>query len=198
MSDMAQTIVPKSERWRTIDEFPEYKVSSHGRVKRVVPDSHGRIISGILKPFIGNHGYCVVSLHIKGRQVTRLVHRLVCIAFRGAPPGKSHAAHKDGNRTNNRSGNIRWRTPSQNAMEKHGHGTMRTGKNHHAAYKPECMPRGSSHGNAKLTEASVVRIRSDSRSQAVIAVEHGVSQSLIAMVRRGTIWKHVPMKGDAP
>jgi hypothetical protein len=179
------------EQWREIAEFPDYKVSSLGRVKRVSPDSHGRIISGLLSPFVGNHGYCVVTLHRSGVQVTRLVHRLVCIAFRGPPPPKSHAAHRDGDKTNNCRSNVRWKTPSENNMEKHRHGTMRTGDNHHARYMPECMPRGSSHGNAKLKEKDIPKIRADKRSQGVIAIDYGVTQSLISNIQRGKGWAHI-------
>jgi len=181
-----------SEEWRTINKFPHYAVSSEGRVRRIKPDLHGRMNCEFLKPILGNHGYLMVTLHHDGNQVTRLVHRLVCAAFHADPPTRRHqAAHENGDRSDNRQSNLRWATPSENNLDKNAHGTMRVGSNHHAIYRPECMPRGSSHGNAKLTEEVVIKIRADTRSQSKIARDLGVSQSLISQVKRRKVWAHI-------
>lgn len=44
----------------------------------------------------------------------------------------------------------------------------------------------------KLTEDAVREIRSDRRTQAKIAAEYGVSNSLIGMIRTRKVWRHVP------
>ena len=180
------------EVWKKIAGFPEYKVSSLGRVKRWKPDSYGRFLAEMLAQVAGSHGYLTVSLHRKGRQSTRTVHRIVCETFRGKPPSpKHHASHYDGNKRNNRKSNVRWLLPSDNNYEKNRHGTMRTGDNHHARYMPECMPRGSSHGNSKLTERQVEAIRSDLRSQRIIGLDYSITQSLLSMIKRRVIWRHI-------
>lgn len=179
------------ERWLVVAEFPDYEVGSLGNVRRRGEVARNR--QKILKGWIANGGYLMVRLYKDGHSRSRLIHRLVCIAFRGEPPtDKHHASHKDGDRLNNVLGNIRWMTPSANNMEKHKHGTMRTGDNHPTRYMPECVSRGSKHGNAKLNEAAVTKIRTDMRSCPAIAAEYGVDSSLIAMVKQRKIWKHVP------
>lgn len=52
--------------------------------------------------------------------------------------------------------------------------------------------RGSSHGMAKLTEADVLAIRCDPRTQTAIAKAFGVSQSLVSTIKRGETWRSVP------
>jgi hypothetical protein len=180
------------EEWRPVVGFPDYAVSSKGSVRRVRADRHGRIsgrnLVGIARP----DGYLQVTLHESTVQTVRLVHRIVCEAFHGPCPGKGfHAAHGDGNRAGNHASNIRWATISDNNRDKIFHGTIRCGADHHANLRPECMPRGSSHGNAKLSDAAVQRIRADPRRQRQIAADHGVSQSLVSLVKLGRIWAHV-------
>lgn len=182
-----------SEVWKIIEDFPEYKVSSHGRVKRFIKDQQGKKCGKPLRQWIPNSGYLMVMLYRDGKAKHCLVHRLVCMAFRGKPPTpKHHASHKDGIRTNNKKGNIRWRTASENNMERHKHGTMLTGDNHPTRYMPSCVPRGSRHGNAKLHESDIPKIRNDKRSASVVGKEYGVNLSLICLIRKRKAWKHVP------
>lgn len=180
------------EVWLPVPGFPDYQISSYGRVIRRTPDRYGRISGKPLNLVMGNHGYLVASFHCDARQSVKTIHRLVCLAFRGNPLRRSYyAAHADGNKTNNYAINLRWASSSENNMDKHLHGTMKMGRDHHSHAKPDCMPRGTSHGNAKLTEDIVTRIRSDKRSQKTIAAEYSVTQSLISMVKTGKIWTHV-------
>lgn len=51
--------------------------------------------------------------------------------------------------------------------------------------------KGETRWSAKLTESLVLQIRSDPRLQRVIAVELGVSRSLIGRVKRRDIWRHI-------
>ncbi len=50
---------------------------------------------------------------------------------------------------------------------------------------------GEDHGNSKLTETDVIAIRADTRSQSKIAVDYGVSRSLISCIKLHKRWKHV-------
>lgn len=180
------------EEWREVVGFPEYAVSSHGRVKRASPDKQGKNAGRIMKGWICNSGYKQVRIRRSGAYYSLLVHRLVCHAFMGDPPSSKHqATHKDGDRQNNLRGNIRWLTASENNMERHKHGTMLTGENHPSKYWPESVLRGSRHGNAKLNEAAVVAIRKDTRFATEIAEDYGVSPSLIGKIKKREFWKHV-------
>ena len=51
---------------------------------------------------------------------------------------------------------------------------------------------GSAHGMAKLAETDIPFIRESPRLCREIAVDYGVSMTLIAMIRRRTIWTHAP------
>jgi HNH endonuclease len=53
------------------------------------------------------------------------------------------------------------------------------------------MPIGEKHGRAKLTDAAVRAIRRSRKNNYVLAVDYGVTNALISMVKRRLIWKHV-------
>ena len=182
------------EEWRTIEAFPDYAVSSLGRVKRIVTDrkNHAR---RILSLWIGNHGYPTADLSLDGIVHHRLVHRLVCEAFHGHAPTKLHqVAHADGTRTNGAASNLRWATRSENMEDARAHGTMAIGARHGRTRSPEKTPRGEHHGHAKLTDADVQSIRSAQRfngSGRALAARYGVSPATISVIRSGKTWRHV-------
>lgn len=47
---------------------------------------------------------------------------------------------------------------------------------------------GSAVGNSKLTAEQVAAIRADTRTQRIVAAEHGVSQSQVSHIRTGKCW----------
>lgn len=126
-----------SERWKKISGFESYEVSDLGRIRNAEK-------LNILKPHKQNRGYFRVQLSHGGKRIAKLVHRLVALEFVGPCEKGKQCAHLDGNRTNNRADNLAWVTQSENDMHKLKHGTMLV---------------GTSHWNAKLTEAQVREIR---------------------------------------
>lgn len=56
---------------------------------------------------------------------------------------------------------------------------------------------GERHGAAKLTEAVVRTIFADPRSQALIAEQYGVAQSLVSQIKRKKVWKHLDLQAAA-
>lgn len=192
-----------SEQWLSIFGFSDYAVSNLGRIRRIVPDSRGRTMR-ILKPCTAGR-YAQVTLYKNRIPFIVCVHRAVCVAFRGLPPStKHHAAHSDGNRSNNKSSNLRWKTPSENEADKVLHGTSRLGKP--SAIKPERMARGHRHGRhtmpertargeriwtSKLTAAKVVAIRKDMRSRKAIAEGYGITVTMVGYIQRRLSWAHV-------
>ncbi|WP_447724571.1 NUMOD4 domain-containing protein [Sphingomonas koreensis] len=193
------------EAWVVVDDFPDYAVSSLGRIKRIV--TRWRSKAGrILKQNV-IHGYCYVNLTRDGKVSACRVNRLVCAAYHGpAPTPAHHAAHNDGVRSNNTAQNVRWATASENMRDKDVHGTTPRGERN-GAYtapdrrprgklngrhtKPERGPRGERHGSAKLDAAAVRAIRADSRSQRVVAAAHGVTKSTVASIKSGKTWGFV-------
>jgi hypothetical protein len=51
--------------------------------------------------------------------------------------------------------------------------------------------KGAQHPSAKLTEADVLAIRTDDRTHRQIASHYGVDRTLIGLIKRRKVWKHV-------
>lgn len=87
-----------TEIWRTTTGFPNYEVSSVGRV---------RSKRGLLSPFRHNQ-YTLVNL-FRGRAFVQCkVHVLVLETFVGPRPEGYQAHHKNGNKHDNRVENLEW------------------------------------------------------------------------------------------
>ncbi len=179
------------EEWRQVADFPDYAVSSHGRVMRVCAGRR-RVTGRPLKPGLSGSGYQQVTLRRDGRSYSGRVNRIVCAAFHGPPPSRRHqAAHNDGDAKNNRADNLRWATPVENEADKRRHGTAAIGDRHWSVTQPEKRARGENHGLAKLTPDAVRAIRLDGRFQRTIAADYGVTQRVIWMIKAGKTWGHV-------
>ena len=102
------------EVWKPVPGFPEVTASNLGRIR----------VCGQPRRQTLHRKYLVVSVPAG---LTKLVHRLTCMAFHGEPPAKwpkYHAAHCDGDPLNNRPDNLRWATPKENIADKRLHGTL--------------------------------------------------------------------------
>lgn len=105
---------PEPEEWRPTPGRDGYEVSSLGRVRNA---RTGRV----LRPQLCS-GNTYVKVHL-GRGHQRLVHRLVCEAFHGAPELSTyHADHRDFDTLNNRASNLRWLPASENSGRKYRRG----------------------------------------------------------------------------
>jgi len=81
-----------------------------------------------------NKGYVSISMSHQNKKVTRLVHRLICEAFHGAPAKPSlQVRHLDGNGQNNLPGNMIWGTQVENWADREAHGNGVKGEKHHDA-----------------------------------------------------------------
>lgn len=115
-----------AEEWRTVAGFPDYQVSSVGRVvsyKRQRP----RELAGV----VGTSGYQKVTLARDGEKSTKHIHVLVCEAFHGPRPEGMWVRHLDGNKANNAAANLAWGSPLENAADTRAHGTHANGRKTH-------------------------------------------------------------------
>ena len=91
------------EHWETIEHFPEYSVSDHGRIRT---DKTGRILALNENQF----GLLQVGLMRDGEQKHRSVPLLVAKAFIPQSPGPFDTPiNLDGDRHNNHVSNLAWR-----------------------------------------------------------------------------------------
>jgi hypothetical protein len=168
------------EQWLE-SSIPYHDVSSLGRVR-----SRLRPTPVIRKQDTNSrHGYKILRARVGGRLVYPRVHRLVCRAFHGEPPSPKHvAAHLNGDKADNRSGNLAWVTQAENCSHKVAHGTSQ---------------RGARHPTTRLSDLDVLRIRGaatelgyPSRGAASrIARDAGVSLNTVYGILRRVTWKHI-------
>lgn len=100
----------EGEEWRFIAEYPCFKVSNYGRVKRVFTQTGNPTEKLLSIHFQQDNGYCCVTLNKK----KQYVHRLVASAFIKNVDNKPQVNHKDGNKRNNHISNLEWVTVSEN------------------------------------------------------------------------------------
>jgi hypothetical protein len=175
----AQPMIGAEERWLPIPEFAgKYEASNLGNVRRV--SGKHRCTGENKKQTKVPKGYLLVSLYSEGRQVSRLVHALVCPAFHGPKPSPLHqVAHADGDGENNCESNLRWATAAENARDRERHGRT---------------ARGERQGAAVLSAEQVVQIRemiSLGVPQKELARHFNVSKSAICLANLGINWAHI-------
>lgn len=171
------------EEWRQIAGYEGlYEVSNLGRVRSLGrsianSDKSTRFIAGqIIKPYVRQTGYHTVRLARGRKKTSYYVHRLVAVAFHGMGATGEEVLHRDGDKGRNLETNLCWGTRLDNMADR-----SRLGES----------ARGETHGMAKLKEAQVRTIILDGRPQKVIAVDFGISRSLVTMIKQGKVWSHL-------
>lgn len=97
----------KIETWKDIKGYEGlYQVSDEGNI---------RSKNGIIRPSKNNSGYLVTHLSKDGRVKSRLVHRIVAIAFLGDVPMGKEVDHINENKLDNRVENLRYLSRFDNA-----------------------------------------------------------------------------------
>lgn len=97
------------EIWLPIEDYPNYEVSSEGRVRNIKAGK-------ILKQQINHNGYNCLTLRKDKVQYNARVHRLVADAFYDGDHRDLDVNHIDGNKTNNFIGNLEWCTRKENVQ----------------------------------------------------------------------------------
>lgn len=100
--------------WKDIPGYPSYQASESGDIRRVI---NGKVKS--ISLFSNKSKYVLANVrNIDDKPVTRLVHRLVALAFIGDSPDEERVFinHKDGFPWNNHYSNLEWVTSSENIL----------------------------------------------------------------------------------
>ena len=173
----------EQEIWKDIPECEgNYQVSTLGRIKSFTIKKSGVLTEKILSA--GNDTYLHISLFRKKQNRTCFVHRLVAMAFIPNPQNKPEVNHKNGNKYDNRVGNLEWVTPKENIRHAYAMGLF-----------DNALPkrRGEACSFSKLTEMKILEIRSLAgvHSQYFLGRIFNVHQTMIGKIIRRTSWKHI-------
>lgn len=167
------------EIWKPIPEWPNYAVSTKGRIQRLV-DGRGTRAGNVLSAFLVC-GYPSVNLVAAGRRQSVRVHRLVAQVFLPRPAGASEVNHIDASRSNNDISNLEWVTPSGNRL--------------HGYAKGACQAKGERNGYSRMTEDAVREVRRRSpltpMEKRALARRFAVSPATIADVAAHRTWTHI-------
>lgn len=117
------------EIWKPVIGYEStHEVSNLGRVRsidRIINSGSRwgrrpeRRMGKVLSQAENDYGYLTVRLNVNKKYKTRLVHRLVAMAFIGEPPeGQPQVNHKDGDKHNNSVNNLEWVSNRENALHK--------------------------------------------------------------------------------
>lgn len=173
---------PEPETWREVPGYEGiYEVSDRGRVRTLVTRVRGYKAGAELKQTPSADGYLTVTLILDGQNRKEYAHRLVMLAFVGAP-GDLDVNHKNGVKDDNRVENLEYMTRRDNIV----HSLRVLGRIRGL--------RGEQHQDAKLTVEGVREIRrrlTTGETCHSIAKDFGVTPSAIRQIKIGRSWKHV-------
>lgn len=168
------------ETWKDIPDT-DYSVSNMGRM---ASRKFGKW--RVMRPCRAACGYSVFVTRQNGIPTTKLVHRLVALAFLGKPPTPTHQVnHKDGDETNNRADNLEWVTPGEN--KNHFLYTL----NRAQWFSDKCKARA----RESLTEDQVrdIRARCEAgESQRAVAADYGFARESVSRIVNRKRWASLP------
>ena len=174
---MAQVQRSDERKWRVIEDFPNYKVSTGGVVLRITRAS-GTYPGKRVKEVEINQ-YKAVRMMRSGKIVKRYVHVLVARAFIGPPPSDRHEVnHKDCDPHNNRVSNLEYLTRRENIQH-----AIRMGVKY-------SFPTGDAHPFCRITDDAVSRLRTlaeEGVPTCELSDEFGITTGHVRKIVRGMI-----------
>lgn len=176
-----QRVIPRHDGYLVCDEGHVYTTFNTRRNPIPVPKR--------LAERDSRYGYPVVQLRIDGKNKNKAVHALIALAFHGERNGLE-VNHVDGDKHNNKPGNLEYVSRSQNMLH-----AFRTGL--------KIPARGEKIARATLRadqindiRNKVAELRSNGRapnkSMGALAKEFDVTPSALDHIARRRSWKHIP------
>ena len=172
------------EKFKDIEGYEGlYQVSNLGRVKsleRYIKISSGGIkkIKETILKFSTRNGYSIVMIYKNKKGYRKSVNRLVAETFIPNFKNKPQVNHIDGNKLNNVVENLEWCTQKENIEHSYRLGSSKVGQDRL---------------KSKLSNSDVflIKYNSDELNQTKLALQLGVSQTLIHNIRKNKTWKHI-------
>lgn len=171
------------EEWRTIEDFPMYEVSDHGRV-------YSHHMQACRKLNL-NKGYLFLTVRDSDKKTYKLmVHLLVLTHFNKPRPTGLECNHIDGVKTNNHISNLEWVTQSENAKHAYAMGLSKP-----SGCAVMCW-RGTKHSRTNLKYEDVHFIRERYKKGGITYTElgnmfGGLTKSTIYSIVKRKNWKHI-------
>ncbi len=137
------------------------------------------------------NGYGRLSVVLKeGRRVLR-AHRVSWVLEYGEIPANKEVCHRCDNRACVNPAHLFLASHSENMQDMRAKGREPKGARHGLVKHPERAARGVRHGNAKLTESKVLKIRETHGTCKSVAAEFGISAATVSMIRNRKVWGHL-------
>ena len=166
-----------AESWRPVVGWPEYEISSEGRLRSLCCNGgRRRREPRILLGGRDRNGYRRAVLCLRGLRRSERIASLVAEAFIGPRPEGMVIRHLDGVNDHDAAANLAYGTQQENIADQERHGTRM---------------RGETHPHHILTEQDVMAIRASAEPLRVLARRHGVAECTISAVRTRRNWRHV-------
>ena len=159
----------KKEIWRYIPNFPNYVISSYGRLYSYKNNK-------LIKPTIDKKGYLVVTLqNINKSRKQMFIHQLVLLSFKNKNNINDICRHyPDPNPKNNKLCNLHWGTYQENVMDE-----IEINEVHHSA---------------KLSKEQVVNLKHDiinGLTYRQLMNKYNISEITLYRIKTNKTWKGV-------